>query len=125
METISQIQKRYGSRAMTLAIIAALVLIVLDQKSVAKGLVLGTLFSVINFVVMGQTLSLKMGGTERKAFFMSFGSIVLRYGLMAVPLVMAIKLDQFNLFAVIAGIFMVQIFILSDHVISTIRRKPM
>jgi hypothetical protein len=45
---------------------------------------------------------------------------------LAVPLIIAIKFDQYNLISVIFGIFMVQLFILTDHFLSfinSIRRK--
>ena len=39
---------------------------------------------------------------------------------MAIPLIIAIKSVEFNLFAVIGGIFMVQIIILADHIVQTL-----
>ena len=105
---------------MTAAILIGLVMILAGQKPVGKGLILGTLFSVVNFVLMGETLPVQMGRTRQKAFFFSLGSIVLRYLLMAIPLFLAIKTDQFNLVASICGLFMVQLMILADHFIASI-----
>jgi hypothetical protein len=48
MENVKQLQKKYGTTAMLVAIILALVLIPAGQRELAKGLVLGTIFSVIN-----------------------------------------------------------------------------
>ena len=128
METIRQIQKKYCTRAMMLAISFSLVFILIGQKPIGKGLILGTFFSILNFILMGKTLPMWIGKTKRKTFFMSFGSIIFRYALLAVPLIIAIKMELFNLFAVIAGIFMVQLIILTDHIfeyfVST-RRKPL
>jgi hypothetical protein len=81
-----------------------------------KGLILGTLFSVVNFVLMGELIPLQLGHTKSKTYLISFGSIVIRYGLFALPLLVAIKFEQFNLWTVICGIFMIQIVILVDHV---------
>jgi len=39
---------------------------------------------------------------------------------LAVPIILAIKFEQFNLFSAIAGIFMIQLVILVDHVITII-----
>ncbi len=92
-----------------------------------KGLILGTLFSSVNFALMGEILPHKVGKSRRKNYLISFGSIVSRYVLLAVPIVLGIKFpDKFNLIAVIIGIFMVQLVILTDYLKSAIlltRRK--
>ena len=115
METIKQTQKKYGTRAMTVAIILAVGLIVIGEKAAGKGLVLGALFSVINFVLIGLTLPRTVGHGKRASIFISLASLLLRYTLLAIPLIMAIKLDQFNLITVLIGIFMIQLMILVDH----------
>jgi len=120
MDSIRETQKKYCSLAITAAILIGLVMILAGQKPVGKGLILGTLFSVVNFVLMGETLPVQMGRTRQKAFFFSLGSIALRYLLMAIPLFLAIKTDQFNLVASICGLFMVQLMILADHFIASI-----
>lgn len=115
MESIRETQKRYGSRVMIIAIIVGLLFILTGYKPVGKGLVLGAIFSVINFVLIGETLPLKLGKSGSKTFLLSIGSLFVRYVLLAVPLIVAVKLDQFNLLAVIIGIFMIQITIMGDH----------
>jgi hypothetical protein len=45
---------------------------------------------------------------------------------MALPIIVAVKLEQFNLVAAIVGLFMIQFVILADHLvklISPIRNK--
>jgi ATP synthase I subunit len=115
MEAVREIQKKYCSRAMITAILVAIALILAGQKGIGKGLVLGTLFSVFNFILMGETLPMRIGKPKGVTYMVTFGSIVIRYVLMAVPLVMAIKMDGINIFAAILGIFMVQLIILADH----------
>ena len=54
------------------------------------------------------------------------GSIIFRYLLLAIPLIAAIKFEQFNLVAAILGIFMIQLVILAEHILTlipSIRRK--
>ena len=114
MESVSQTQKKYGSRAMIVAIVIALMLILIDLKPVGKGLVLGTIFSVINFVLIGQTLPMRLSKSKRGAFLISLTSIVFRYAILAIPLVVAVKFEQFQLPAAILGIFMVQLTILAE-----------
>ncbi|MBW2574128.1 MAG: ATP synthase subunit I [Deltaproteobacteria bacterium] len=123
MESLRQTQKKYCSRAITAAIFAGLFLILAGQKPVGKGLILGTVFSIVNFILMAQMLPLRIGKSKNKTFFLSFGSIVLRYFLLAVPLIIAIKFVQYNFIAVVFGIFMVQFVILGDHLLSLIASK--
>jgi hypothetical protein len=117
MVAVRRTQRKYGSRAMVVAILAGLVFILAGYKPIGKGLVLGTLFSVINFVLIGETLPMKMGKSRRAAMILSLGSLFARLGLMAVPLVVAVHYNQFNIFAVIPGLLMVQAVILLDHLI--------
>ena len=115
METIKETQKKYCSRAMILAIAAALVFIMAGQKDLGKGLVLGTLFSVLNFIVMGQTLPMRLGKSKGPSILAALFSMGLRYVLLAAPLVIAIKSEQIDIISAIIGIFMIQLVILGDH----------
>jgi len=103
---------------MTLAIAAGFVLILAGQNAIAKGLVLGTIFSIVNFILMGEMLPLKLGKSNRMAFFWSLLSLLLRYAFVAIPLIVAIKFRQFNLISVICGIFLVQVMILAESLLS-------
>ena len=126
MKAVRQTQKRYSTTALTLAIIVGLFFILMGQKPIGKGLVLGTIFSVINFILIGQSIPLRVGRSRGKTFFISLGSIILRYLLLAIPLVVAVKFKQFNLVAAILGIFMIQFVILGDYLVKikpSIRRK--
>ena len=127
MEALKQTQKKYCSRAITIAIFVGFFLILAGQKPLGKGLILGSVFSVVNFILIGETLPIRIGQSKERAFFLSLGSILLRYFFLAVPLIMAIKLEQFNLFAVIFGIFMIQFVIVTDYlfnlIISTRRKR--
>jgi hypothetical protein len=126
MEPVKQTQKKYGSRAVWIAIIIGLCFFLAGQKPVGKGLILGAIFSVANFILIGQTLPLRIGRSKRKTFFISLGSIFFRYALMALPILVAVKFEQFNLVAAVVGLFMIQFVILADHLvklISSIRNK--
>ena len=126
MESVKQTQKKYGSRAIWIAIIIGLCFFMAGQKPVGKGLILGTIFSVVNFILIGKTLPLRIGKSKRKTFFLSLGSIFFRYVLMALPILVAVKFEQFNLMAAIGGLFMIQFVILADHflkLIISIRNK--
>ena len=120
MESIRETQKKYCTGAIIVAIFIGLFFILAGQKPVGKGLILGTIFSIINFIIMGETLPLRIGKSNNKTFFFSLGSIFFRYILLAMPLIIAVKFEQYNFISVIVGIFMIQLFILADHLISLI-----
>ena len=69
---------------------------------------------------MAETLGSKIGVTKRKATAFSFLSILLRYGLLAMPIAAAIKLEPFNLWATVFGLFTIQMVILADGIISQV-----
>jgi hypothetical protein len=127
VKEIRETQKKYCSLALVTAIIIGFFLIIAGQSSLGKGLILGTLFSSINFALMGEVLPHKVGKSRGKTYLITLGSIVSRYVLLAVPIVMGIKFpDRFDLITVIIGIFMVQLVILWDYLKSAIlltRRK--
>lgn len=113
---VRELQKSYGAKALALGIGISLIFLMLGHKAACRGLVLGALFSTINFVLMAQTLQKSVKPERTKASLTALGSILIRYAFMAIPLVLAIKLPRFDLFATIAGLFMVQSVILADHV---------
>jgi hypothetical protein len=123
MESIKQTQKSYGSRAIWIAIAVGFGFFLAGYKPMGKGLVLGTIFSVINFVLIGQTLPLRIGYSKGKTFFLSLGSLLCRYILMAVPIVVAVKFEQFDLVGAILGLFMIQFVILADHILKLVSSK--
>ena len=114
METIRALQKRYCSRAMLIAIGGALLLLVLGYKPLARGLILGTLFSIINFVLMGQSLQARIGKTQSRPTLVALVSVVFRYALMAVPLIIALLYEPYHIATAIMGLFMVQMVILLE-----------
>lgn len=100
---------------MATAIVIGFMFIIAGMKPLAKGLLLGTLFSIINFVLIGEILPKRMFSSRKKAFCAAFGSVIFRYVLMAVPVIIALKYAEYNVWSAIVGIFMIQIMILTDH----------
>lgn len=115
--SIKKIQKRICSRAMLGALVVAFFFLVIGEKAVAKGLVLGTLFSVFNFILLGMTLPMTLGRSRAHASFIGFVSILLRYIILAIPLIVAFKSVSFNFVAAAIGIFAIQAVTLLDFVI--------
>ena len=125
VDAIRKTQKKYGSRALTTAVVAGVVLVLAGYSPVAKGLVLGTLFSVLNFVLMGQILPMLFSPSQRRSVLMSFGAIIGRYVLLSIPLIVSIKLANFNFFAAALGIIMVQVMIMVEYLIQWIHPQDM
>jgi hypothetical protein len=112
---LRELQKSYGTKAMALSICISLIFLILGHKAICRGVVMGALFSTINFVLMAQTLHMKIGRDRTRTTLSALGNIFFRYLFMAVPLFMAIKFPRFDLVATIAGLFAVQTVILADH----------
>jgi hypothetical protein len=120
---IAQTQKRYGTTSMMAAIFIGILFIVMGHKAQAKGLILGSIFSVLNFVLMGEILPLLVGHSRKKSSFISLGSIVFRHGLLAIPLILALKMEWLDFAATVIGLFMVQIMIMGDHLLKLYQRR--
>ncbi|MBT8368063.1 MAG: ATP synthase subunit I, partial [Deltaproteobacteria bacterium] len=76
MEAVKQLQKKIIQQALWLAIVAGLVFILAGHKPVGKGLILGALFSVLNFIFMAKSIGYKFGRSKRQIFSISMGSII-------------------------------------------------
>ncbi|MEJ2724459.1 MAG: ATP synthase subunit I [Deltaproteobacteria bacterium] len=114
---VTQVQKQISSWAMLVALIFGAVLFLFDEKAVAKGLVLGTCFSILNFYLLGKSIPMTLGQTRRTASFIGLGSLLFRYMVLAIPLVVAIKSVSFDFVAAVVGIFAVQIVTLADYIV--------
>ena len=113
---VKAVQKKYCSRAIAVAIIAGLPFIIGGYAPIGKGLILGTIFSILNFILIAETLPKKVSAdTRKKQITVSLGSIGIRFTLLAIPIIVAIKFAQFELVTTVIGIFMVQLAIVSDH----------
>jgi hypothetical protein len=119
METPRDIQKKYCSQAMIMAITLAILMILIGKKPMGKGLVLGTFFSVINFLIMGQFLlsQIESGRSRTRAGVFALGSIIFRFAILAIPLVISMKVNSISFIGVVVGLFMVQVAILIDHLL--------
>ena len=121
ISAVRKIQKTYCSQAMVAAIILAVVAILLGVKPIGKGLILGTLFSILNFVLMAHMLHLRLKETRRKSIMGAFGSMWICLALLAVPLLIALKFEEINFFATATGLFMIQVIIVLNQIPETLR----
>lgn len=116
-DQLGQIQKRICSGAMISALALALVFSLLQEKAIARGLVLGTSFSIINFFLLGKSLPLLLGKSRAGASLVGLTSLLSRFILLAIPMIVAIKSTYFDFVAAVVGIFAVQIVTLFDYVV--------
>jgi hypothetical protein len=116
-EEAKQYQWRLCSRTMLIVLVLSIGCIVAQYRDIGKGLLLGTLFSILNFLLMGRFLPHTIGPSRGKASLAALGSIVIRYGALAIPLVVGIQSDTIHFGAVVVGIFSVQIMILLEHIV--------
>jgi hypothetical protein len=127
METSTKsLQRRYLAATLAAAAVCGLGLHLGGYTAAGRGFALGSLFSALNFILLGLSLNVKLTQHlrgPRRLFALSLGSILGRNLLLAVPIVMAIRLAQFDLPATIAGLFLVQICIMTDCALSSIRTR--
>lgn len=107
--------QRYCFLALLIAICVGGLMMLIGFRPIGKGLILGTLFSVLNFILMATALPLRVGLGRGKSFLFSLGSVYLRYALLAIPLVLAFNQDVIAVSTVAVGLFMVQITIMGDQ----------
>lgn len=117
METVKAIQKRYASPAIFCAIIFCAVMIGIGHPAIGKGFLLGTLLSIVNFILIGASLPKRLAETKRAATGKSFFSLAVRFAIMGGGLYFALSSETFSFAATAAGLFSVQITILADHII--------
>lgn len=117
-----KLQVRYSTGALSLAAVLGAGCVLAGWPAVGKGIVLGTVFSALNFILMGEGVVLKFataGGRSLIPLMVMIG----RYVLLALPIIVAIKQPAFDLPATVAGIFMVQACIIIDAVHTTLKER--
>lgn len=120
-DSMWDVQKRYVRLALMLAVSLGGALMVIGQRPLGKGLILGALFGIINFILMALALPMRLRFVRGKALLFSLTSIYVRFALMALPLIWALKHDSVALTTTAAGLFMIQIAILGDHLWTKLR----
>jgi hypothetical protein len=114
---LSQMKKRICFRTIALAIVASGILLFLQEKGIARGLLLGTLFSVVNFLLLSTSIPMTLWRSRSQASWIGFGSILTRYAMLAVPMVVGLKSSSFSFFAVVVGVFSVQLFMFFEYLV--------
>ena len=105
-------------RAFTGSVVVGLILFVLGLDTLARGLVLGSLFSVINFALMAHFLPKQISPSSKRSSMFAFFSLFIRLGLLAVPMAVALRSDSFHWAAVAVGLFIVPMAIFLEQFIT-------
>ncbi len=98
-----------------MALVAGAGLMLSGYVALGKGILLGAIFGVLNFILMGLALPMRLGKSRAKSIFLSLSSICVRYAILSIPLIWALKADTIAVSTTAVGLFMVQITILGDH----------
>ena len=114
---VGRAQRRICSHAIVVSLMLASVFILTNANAVAKGLLLGTLFSIANFILLGVSIPMTLGKARVRAGFIALMSLLLRYGLLSIPLVVGLKSAAFSFVAVVAGIFSIQIVTMLEYLL--------
>lgn len=105
MGDYATLQKALIKKALLISLAVACIFLALNLKSAAKGIALGSLFSVVEFKLMAIRLERRFGRQRRfRDFFGFFG----RFLLLSIPLIIAIKLPSINFAATVGGILAVK-----------------
>ena len=98
-----------------MAIVLGAVMLLVGERLIGKGLILGALFSIVNFCIMAAFIPLRVATANRRRTLIASGAYLLRYSLLAAPIVLAHLTGWVSLIGVAVGLFMVQIVILGEH----------
>ncbi|MCB2169311.1 MAG: ATP synthase subunit I [Deltaproteobacteria bacterium] len=123
MESIRHLQRRYCGGALTVAVVLSAGCCLAGWPAMTRGLIIGSLFSALNFALLGKTMMRKLTAPRRGGGLITLVAQLGRYLLWAVPVVIAVKLPPVDLPATIAGLFMVPICIVTDSVFSVVRGR--
>lgn len=115
------VQRQYVRLALILAVLLGGLFMVIGQRPLGKGFILGSLFGIVNFILMALALPTRLRFVRGKALLFSLTSIYVRFALMALPLIWALKHESVALTTTAAGLFTIQIAILGDHLWAKLR----
>ncbi len=100
---------------MVLAIVSALILNWLVSPAAAAGIVLGAVFSALNFILIPLGWRFCLAADRKRASALSLASIVGRYLILSLPLVFSANSSRVSFLTTAVGIMAVQIYLIASH----------
>jgi len=117
-DTLREFREKVCGGALFLGAAVAIFSFLLGYTSISKGFLLGTCFSIINFILLNASMPFSIGRDRKSATIVCFSSMMVRYAILAIPIVIAIKSVQFDLISTIIGIFSIQIVLFTYYVVA-------
>ena len=105
MEDYGALQKALIKKALLISLAVACICLVFNQKAAAKGIALGAVFGVADFKLMALLLPRRLARQSRITFYLS---LICRFVLLSVPLILALKLPSFNFAATVVGLLLMK-----------------
>ena len=99
------LQRTLIKKTLLFALAAACICLALNQKAAAKGIALGSIFSVADFKLMALLLPRRLLGQRRISVYLG---LICRFGLLSIPLILAIKLPSINFAATVVGLLLMK-----------------
>jgi len=99
------LQRTLIKKTLFLALAAACICLVFNQKAAAKGIALGAVFGVADFKLMALLLPRRLARQSRITFYLG---LICRFVLLSVPLILALKLPSFNFAATVVGLLLMK-----------------
>jgi hypothetical protein len=112
MQEFQIFKKRIVLQILITAAIVAVGALVIGQESAAKGFVLGSLFSVANFLMMARHAVNGLGESQGRATARRLFSLGLRMGILALPIYLAFRIPELDLLFTVLGVFNLQVSII-------------
>ncbi len=103
----TQFQMAIIKGALICALLVASFSLFFGWESVARGFVLGAIFSIVNFKMLAMSVSRRLTRQKKRITLEAMLSSWLRYGLLAVPVILAARVPQIDLVSTVVGLFSV------------------
>jgi hypothetical protein len=123
MQEFQIFKKRIVLQILITAAAVAVGGLLVGRPPIAKGFVLGSLFSVANFLMMARHAVKGLGDSQGRATARRLFSLGLRMGILALPIYLAFRIPEIDLLFTILGVFNLQVSIIL-HGLVIERLKP-
>ena len=109
------LQRTLIKNTLFLALAVACTFLAFNQKAAAKGVALGSVFSVADFKLMALLLPRRLVGQRRISVYLG---TICRFGLLSIPLILALTLPSFNFAATVVGLLLMKAAVFYHYFIS-------
>jgi hypothetical protein len=124
LETIFNLQKHIGKRVLIFAGILIAAAYILGQASFALGLLFGALLALLNFRLLALSLQKAVALEPSRATIYAFSRYLLRFFLVGVAVLVAIKNPAVNVWGTFIGLGLVKVVILGENLFKRFLRIP-